>query len=230
MDAHDKAILWSSAEANYRTPKDCYETLNAEFSFLIDAAADVTSALCHWWMGPGSWTGAEDALAADWNALIGRAQDGSGQRAIFINPPFSKTLLNAYNTGRIKVDGEWVPHEKNPLKARAYDIANWANKCWTESQKGATIVGIFPFAPQTEWYRQYILGHLLTPNGPTLWMGHAAREERRLPHRISFLQPDGTPTGNAGVNSVIVVWKPNYGIVGPYQPHSFYWSYRQEAA
>lgn len=210
-------------EANYRTPKDCYGLLHREFDFQVDAAANGASALSTFYFGPGSLH-AENALAVDWDTF--------GWTRFFLNPPFSKTLVNAYNTGRIKVDGQWVEHEEDPEKAKPYDIANWAEKCWLESQRGATIVGVFPFAPQTDWYRQFVYGHTAYKDvqaGKSYWAGHAAREERRLPHRISFLQPDGTPTGNAGVNSAIIVWKPNLGIVGPWQPHQFYWSYRVAA-
>lgn len=221
MDQHDQAILWSSVEANYRTPPECFEALKREFDFGTDLAADVQSKLVTRYLGPESSWG-EDALAADWQRF--------SDSPMFLNPPFSKTLANAYRTGRIKIDGKWVEHEKNKVKAGWYDIENWARKCWEESLRGATIVGIFPFAPQTDWYRAYVQGHvqgeIVDGRYPITWNGHAAREERRLPHRISFLTPNGTPTGNAGVNSVILVWKPNPGIVGPWQPHSFYWSYR----
>lgn len=223
LDPHDKAIIHGSSESDYRTPPDAFGLLNREFDFQVDAAANGANALCTAYFGPGSLH-AEDALAVDWSTL--------GWTRYFINPPFSKTLVNAYNTGRIKINGEWVGHEIDPVKAGWYDVANWAKKCWKESQRGATIVGVFPFAPQTDWYRQYVYGHSQGHNPPgetkqpISWNGHATREERRLPHRISFLQPDGTPTGNAGVNSVILVWKPNHGIVGPWQPWPCYWSYR----
>lgn len=224
LSPHDKAIIHGSMESNWRTPGDCYGRLDQEFHFLWDLAADDDSAKCTYFLGPGSLDG-QNALIVEWTTL-----DPAGAR--FLNPPFSKTLVNAYNTGRIKVGGTWVDHEIDREKAKTYDIAEWAKKCWEESKLGATIVGVFPFAPQTDWYRKYVYGHDEGHNPPgevkqpITWAGHAAREERRLPHRISFLQPDGTPTGNAGVNSAIIVWKPNFGIVGPWQPHQFYWSYR----
>lgn len=227
LSPHDKAIIHGSVESKYRTSPDCFGLLNSEFRFATDLAADRASALCERYLGPESnW--ADNALVISW-------ADYAHFGTQFLNPPFSKTLVNAYNTGRIKVGGAWVDHEIDREKAKTYDIAEWAKKCWEESKLGATIVGIFPFAPQTDWYRQYVYGHgwdeagkanenALPPHWD--WSGHAAREERRLPHRISFLQPDGTPTGNAGVNSAIIVWKPNYGIVGPWQPWQCYWSYR----
>lgn len=229
MDAHDKAIIHSSNESDYWTPRDCVKALDQEFHFSWDLAATEENCVIRvvhgsggapmelGYFGPDSHWG-ENALAMAWHQF---------PRPQFLNPPFSKTLVNAFNTGRIKIDGEWVGHEKDPEKAKTYDIANWARKCWEESQKGATVVGVFPFAPQTDWYRNYVMGHdPFQGKAADVPKFHAAREERRLPHRISFLKPDGTPTGNAGVNSVILVWKPNCGIVGPWQPHQFYWSYR----
>lgn len=231
MDVHDKAIIHSSNESDYRTPPNCFGRLNDEFRFNLDAAADRESRLTQTWLGPGQFGPVDliDGLTTPWTEYV---KDALGQTIVFLNPPFSKTLVNAYNTGRIKIDGQWIAHEKDPIKAGWYDVANWARKCWEESQKGATTVGIFPFAPQTDWYRRYVYGHEQgsRPDAsspcPIGWGWHAAMQERRLPHRISFLQPDGTPTGNAGVNSVILVWEPNYGIVGPWQPHQLYWSYR----
>jgi hypothetical protein len=220
MQLHDRQIIHSSLESDYRTPPRCYAALDQEFHFAADLAANQANHLTSLWFGPDHASEAyRNSLLVKWAEVL----TGPG----FLNPPFSKTLVNAYNTGRIKVNGEWVEHEKDPEKAKAYDIANWAEKCWKESQAGATIVGVFPFAPQTDWYRKYIFGHTpATAEQQELRPFHAAMQERRLPHRISFLQPDGTPTGNAGVNSVIVVWQPNFGIVGPWQPHQFYWSYR----
>lgn len=222
MQQHDRQILHSSMESNWRTPRPCYERLDREFNFYWDLAADRDSSCCgEHFFGPGSKYG-EDALAIDWNDDRLHVLRGNRHLPRFLNPPFSKTLMNAYRTGRIRAGREWVEHPVDEQKAKSYDISEWAKKCWTESQKGATVVGIFPFAPQTDWYRQYVYGH--TPEGG--WAGHAAMQERRLPHRISFLQPDGSPAGNAGVNSVIVVWQPNCGIVGPWTPWTCYWSYR----
>jgi hypothetical protein len=232
MDPHDKAILWGSKESDYRTPDDCYQALDREFDFGWDLAASSDNTKCGvYFFGPGSTYG-ENALTAPWSSIGSSAPK-------FLNPPFSKTLVNAYNTGRIKQlvkrpgqlvgTQEWVDHPIDREKAKSYDVESWAEKCWRESQLGVTIVGIFPFAPQTDWYRQYVYGHVLVPRDEWTWPFHAAREERRLPHRISFLTTEGEKIGNAGVNSVIVVWRPNHGIVGPWQPHQFYWSYREAA-
>jgi len=58
------------------------------------------------------------------------------------------------------------------------------------------------------------------------WAGHAALDYWKMPHRVSFLQPDGSPSNNANVNTCIVHWGPNPGFVGPWVPSGRYWSYR----
>lgn len=68
----------------WRTPEGLFDTLDAEFSFLVDGAADETNALCYHWYGPGSSLG-EDALALpSW-----RATDEHPNH-VFLNPPYSR--------------------------------------------------------------------------------------------------------------------------------------------
>lgn len=228
MNEHDQHILHSSEDPNWRTPPECYQKLDQEFDFSLDGAADSTSTLCTYYLGPGSVYG-EDALVTD----ISEWKD----HHVFLNPPFSRTLAAAYRTGKIKdkATKEWVSHPIDAFKADSYEIESWARWCWRWSQKGFTIVALMPFTPQTDWYRRYVYGHVWDEGQPAesapstgfwTWGGHAAREERRLPHRISFLRSNGESAANAGVNTAVIVWKPNPGIVGPWQPHSFYWSYR----
>jgi phage N-6-adenine-methyltransferase len=195
MNPHDQRVIHSSQESDWRTPPECFVALQHEFGFMVDAAADPSSALCPTWFGPGSAI-AEDGLSAAWAGTI------------FLNPPYSRTKARA-----------WTGTGPNP-----YRIEQWAKKCWEESQRGCTIVGLFPFAPQTDWYRRYVYGH--TRGTRLSWEGHAAKEERRLPHRISFLRPDGSPAANAGVNTAVIVWTPIRGAVGPWQPFSWYWSWK----
>lgn len=201
MDPHDKRIIHSSEEPNWRTPPECVVALHEEFGFCLDAAANETDHVLPHWFGPGSNMGAEDALKVSWSAMV-KTLDYQGP--IFLNPPYSKKA-------------------KMPIEP-------WLRKCWEESQQGCTIVALIPFSPQTSWYRQYVYGHCIPVGAPVgaeySWSGHAAREERRIPHRISYNRPDGSPAGNAGVNTAIIVWKPSKGIVGPWMPHQFYWSYR----
>ena len=193
MIEHDRRIIHSSEESNWRTPPKCYQKLRESFNFAMDLAADAESALTERYFGPGS-NYAEDALAVDWSQW-------APYGPMFLNPPYSKK-------------------QKMPIEP-------WVMKCWEESQKGCRIVSILPFSPQTDWYRRYVFGHAtIDDRGGVQWMGHAAMEEWRLAHRISFLRPDGSPASNAGVNSVVVIWRPNPGFVGPWQPATRYWSYR----
>lgn len=212
---HDHQIIHSSEESDWRTPPACAIALEREFGFQLDAAANAQSSVCaENFFGPGS-TLAENALLTPWDYW------GDGTR-VFLNPPYSRQKAAA-----LRKAGD-------PLHARSYEIGEWAAKAWHESQRGVTVVAILPFAPQTEWYRQYVYGHQDAAGFPRIdqhrryhmWSGHAAKEERRIPHRISFLRPDGTDAANAGVNSVVVVWTPMRGAVGPWMPHSYYWSYR----
>lgn len=191
MIEHDRQIIHSSEESNWRTPPECFERLYRSFHFMVDLAADAQSTLTPNFLGPGSlW--ANDALTVEWAYY-------AHQGPMFLNPPYSKK-------------------QKLPIEP-------WVRKCWLESQRGCRIVSILPFAPQTDWYRTYVYGHV-EQDGIVSWSGHAAMEEWRLAHRISFLRPDGSPASNAGVNSVVVIWRPNPGFVGPWQPAVRYWSYR----
>lgn len=218
----DRAVIHSSEDPNWRTPPALFQLLQRELidGFGWDLAADAESALVRSalpgaaYLGPGSIR-SENALTASWAGL---------HRPIgFLNPPFSRTLSRAYSTGRIKVGGVWQLHEQSRELAYNYEVESWAQKCWYESRVGFTVYALLPFAPQTAWYRWYVYGHGVEPGS---WSGHAAMEERRIPHRVSFLRPDGSPAGNAGVNSVIIVWRPATGIVGPWQPFQCYWDYK----
>ncbi len=117
--------------------------------------------------------------------------------ACFMNPPYSKL--------------EHLP------------IEPWIKKAFYSSMYGTTVVGVLPFNPQTKWYLRYVYG--LMHRSPTEPF-HAAMEERRIPHRVTFNRPDGTPADNAPGNTVIIVWRPDPGYVGPWQPATRYWSYR----
>ncbi|HGJ5855238.1 MAG TPA: phage N-6-adenine-methyltransferase [Arsenophonus nasoniae] len=61
----------------WRTPIEVFKTLDAEFGFKLDAAADESNTLCKAFL-----TEQQDALKCDWNS------DG----AIFCNPPYSKIM------------------------------------------------------------------------------------------------------------------------------------------
>lgn len=82
------AVVHASAKTggrdDWRTPRDLYDRLDAQFAFTVDAAATAENALCGHWYGPGSPL-AEDALTLpDW-----RATPEAPGRA-FLNPPYSR--------------------------------------------------------------------------------------------------------------------------------------------
>ena len=141
----------------------------------------------------------EDGLTSDWSNVVG---------ACFMNPPYSRG------------DSKATP----PIPAEP--IEPWIEKAWNESEKGATVVGVLPFSPQTEWYRGYVWG--LGGLRHQEWVGHAAMEVRQIPHRVSFVHPDPEEKDrhNAPGNTCVVIWRPNPGYVGPWQPTVRYWSYR----
>lgn len=77
----------SSKVDTWATPRDFYDTTNAEFSFGLDAAALQSSTLCpNNWYGPDHPEQArQDAFARDWFA------DSNGQ-AVWLNPPYGRTI------------------------------------------------------------------------------------------------------------------------------------------
>lgn len=213
---HDIAIQHSSKRSDWRTPPELFSALRREFIFDLDVASDAdhvgiakawgsipSGGANEYYLGPGSAL-AEDALSVDWHALE-LPTAAHGDPICFMNPPYSR--------GDSKADPP-IPPEP---------IAPWIAKAWTESQQGATVVGVLPFSPQTIWYRNYVYG--LTERGE--WMGHAAMEVRQLPYRVTFIDPDTTePAANAPGNTCVVVWRENPGYVGPWQPTVRYWSYK----
>lgn len=66
-----------SFKDRWRTPIEVFKTLDAEFNFKLDAAADESNALCKKFL-----TEQQDALTCDWNS----------EGAIFCNPPYSKIM------------------------------------------------------------------------------------------------------------------------------------------
>lgn len=233
---HDIAVQHSSKRSNWRTPPALYHALDREFHFQIDVAADDDNALSEEYL-----TIAENGLAVDWHTPCGGA--------CFMNPPYRRG------------DKKAIP----PIPAEP--IGPWIEKAWTESRRGATVVGVVPFSPQTQWYQRHVMGHVVGVHdveqsgtypepqdgwtcfhcGETFWkdaearehfgehptahrwMGHAAMEVRQLPYRVTFIDPDTEePAANAPGNTCIVVWKPNPGYVGLWQPVVRYWSYRSK--
>ena len=211
MDDHKLQMLHSSGACDWRTPPEMLEKLKQTFPIEIDLAAKADNAVVEVeesviYLGPDHPNPAfRDALAVAWHTI---AKWG------FLNPTYSLSLYSdGLKAGIDRKDLQWLL------------IESWANKAYYESLKGFHTIGVFPYAPQTEWFRHFVMGHLSAPNGVD-WAGHAALDYWKMPHRVSFLQPDGSPSNNANVNTCIIHWGPNPGFVGPWVPSGRYWSYR----
>ena len=225
MGSPEQRVVHSSEDPCWGTEQRLFEALNREARFKVDLAATVANAKVQFHSYELSHTtevvylGPDHPDARFRNALDVRWAEMFEKGPGFLNPPYSKKLLNA---------------TKDP----AYDIYEWARKCFNESEAGFETWGIFPFSPQTEWYRYFIMGH--GSNGQ--WRGHAAMEVRRIPHRVDF-EPSpeyaakliqdlaegkrkSGEVGSAGHNVVVVRWGPNPGYVGPWVPTERYWDYR----
>lgn len=199
MKAHTEAVQHSSLDPNWRTPPALFAALDREFSFLIDAAADKTSTLCSHYFGSDHHQPAlRDGLHVNW----------------------AEYLQTQYQAPEPILDRTAVFLNPPYSRSAGKPIAPWIEKAWQESQHGVTVVGVIPYSPQTTWWRQYVEGH-----GRPLETFHAARETRKIPHRVTFLRPDGTVEGNAGGNTAVVVWKAPHGICAPWVPWSLYWDY-----
>lgn len=70
--------LFSSKNMNWCTPQDFFGKLNAEFHFVLDAAATERSAKCEKYYTPET-----DGLVQSWNC---------GGGAVFCNPPYGREI------------------------------------------------------------------------------------------------------------------------------------------
>lgn len=217
MNNHKLQMLHSSGECNHRTPPDLFGALKRTFPIEIDLAATAEDCLVTdddsaYYLGPGHPDPAlQDALQVPWHE-VGKVG--------FLNPTYSLSKYSeGLKLGIAREDLQWLL------------IENWAAKAFQESLQGFTTIGVFPYAAQTEWFREYVMGHTVqlskANKDPRIgWKGHAALDFWRIPHRVSFLTPTGEASNNANVNSCIVIWGPNPGFVGPWSPSGRYWSYR----
>ena len=68
--------LYSSRSEEWPTPRDFFDTLNAEFTFTLDPCATPVNATC-----PIYFTKEEDGLLQDW-----------GSHTVFCNPPYGRSM------------------------------------------------------------------------------------------------------------------------------------------
>jgi phage N-6-adenine-methyltransferase len=206
---HTEAVQHSSKDPNWRTPPTLFAALDREVCFVLDVAADRQNKLCGHYFGLDQDDETlRNGLQVDWAAYVDRYYPVDVMKnplAVFMNPPYSKEL-------------------KQP-------IAPWIRKAYEESLKGLVVYGVIPYSPQTEWWRRWVEGQVESELADDIgvlvtWSGHAATETRKIPHRVSFLRPDGTEEGNAGGNTAIVKWTPTWGRVGPWVPYAPYWSWK----
>jgi hypothetical protein len=221
----------SSQDPNWRTPPPFVAKLALTFPFDVDLAADLASAVV---LDSGGFThyfGPDHPEKHFQNSLLVPWSE-TGYRCGFLNPPFSTTRIKELKRLFDQLKGGATPEQLVKMQqeyaynAAQFRIEEWARKAYTESERGFTTIGVFPYAPQTKWFRQYVMGH--TQDGNT-WRGHAALDYWRLPHRVAFLRPDGEKPGDRGganVNTCVIQWGPNPGFRGPWVPSGRYWTYR----
>ena len=70
-------ILLSSGNQNWCTPQDFFDSLNEEFSFVLDAAATDKSAKCEKYFTPDT-----DGLKSSWDC----------EGTVFCNPPYGRNI------------------------------------------------------------------------------------------------------------------------------------------
>lgn len=76
------AVHFSAKRDDWRTPRDLFDRLNAQYGvFDLDAAANQENHLYYKWLGPGGLC--ENALAVSW--------EKHGSR-VFCNPPYGRVI------------------------------------------------------------------------------------------------------------------------------------------
>lgn len=240
MDPHARRMRHSSLDPNWRTPPAMVAALARIFPLDIDLAADLESAVV---MDPGlqaHYLGPDHPDRAYRNSLAVSWHE-TGYQCGFLNPPYSITRIKELRAEqKLRLERGMTPADNEALEQLldTFHIESWASKAYEESKLGFTTIGVFPYSPQTKWFRQFVMGHTVpTPTnimGERLladeWSGHAALDYWKLPHRVPFLKPDGSKAGGANVNTCVIIWGPNPGFVGPWVPSGRYWTYRQGKA
>jgi site-specific DNA-methyltransferase (adenine-specific) len=81
------AACLSTGKDDWETPDELFQKYNAQYNFVLDAAADEMNSKCERWFGPGGKE--ENALTADWAPWLAEGN-------IWLNPPYSRGLQTAF--------------------------------------------------------------------------------------------------------------------------------------
>jgi phage N-6-adenine-methyltransferase len=105
------SVLYSSLSDLWGTPPELFRLLDEVYDFQLDAASTKQNRLCK-----NHFTRDDDGLAQDW----------SGFRRIWLNPPYGRT------------------------------IGAWMQKAYEESQKGCLVVCLVPARVDTRWWHDWV--------------------------------------------------------------------------
>lgn len=157
----------------YDTPQQFFDRLNAVFGpFTLDPCAEPSTAKCEKY-----FTEEDDGSAQDWS-----------QDIVFMNPPFGRHEKACKQVCKKKRCVERGHHITEDIAG----TEDWVQKAWTESLKGATVVGILPSSVGTKWFHNYVLraSQLILVEG-----------------RVSYIYK-GEPTGTPDFDTIVAVWTP----------------------
>ena len=119
MNATTRQTLMSSAAHDWRTPPELFATLDAEFGFGLDAAADASNYLCDRY-----YTEADNALVQPWDGVA------------WCNPPYGQALPAFVRRAFSEVESGRCPLAVLLIPART-DTA-----VWHECVMRATTIGL----------------------------------------------------------------------------------------
>ncbi len=115
--SHAWAVIHSSNDTAWRTPRALFDALDNEFGFELDAAATSENSLCEDYFGPDhSYLHRRDALECPWD-----------RSTVYCNPPYGRGV------------GKWVEHAWKQSRAGATvvllvmactDTAWWHDFAW----------------------------------------------------------------------------------------------------
>ena len=104
--------LFTSKTSEWSTPQAFFDKLDAEFHFGLDPCATPQNAKCKKF-----FTEEDNGLVQDW----------SGYGAVFVNPPYGRT------------------------------IAQWTAKAIHEARRGVIVVMLLPARTDTRWWHDHIM-------------------------------------------------------------------------